>query len=201
MIRSSKVWLGRVYEAMRQTLLRQEAIHGDETPVQVRKEAGRTAQSMSYMWVCRRAEDSAQPVVLFDYQPGRGHEHPERLLSGFAGTLMSDGHATWRMLKGATHLGCMAHVRRRFDGAMKAQKQPGGRATQTLDYIGKLYKIEKKARGKPPEGETPQQYTHRLRQAHSRGDLDALYAWLLKNQKEVLPKSPIGKAIGYALGQ
>ncbi|MCH2222883.1 MAG: transposase, partial [Dechloromonas sp.] len=69
------------------------------------------------------------------------------------------------------------------------------------EYIGKLYQIEKKARGKPPEGETPQQYTYRLRQEHSRGVLDTLYAWLVKNQKEVLPKSLIGKAIGYALGQ
>jgi transposase len=200
-IRSSADWLGRVVEAMRQTLLSQGVIHGDETPVQVLKEAGRSAQSTSYMWVYRSAEGSAQPVVLFDYQPGRGHEHPERFLKGFAGTIMTDGYAAWRMLKGVTHLGCMAHARRRFDEALKAQKHPTGRAQQALEYIGKLYQIEKKARGKPPEGETPEQYTYRLRQEHSRGVLDTLYAWLVKNQKEVLPKSLIGKAIGYALGQ
>jgi hypothetical protein len=40
-------------------------------------------------------------VVLFDYQPGRGHAYPERFLNGFAGTLMTDDHAAWRMLKGA----------------------------------------------------------------------------------------------------
>uniref|UniRef100_UPI001B8BD4AB IS66 family transposase n=1 Tax=Collimonas antrihumi TaxID=1940615 RepID=UPI001B8BD4AB len=44
-------------------------------------------------------------------------------------------------------------------------------------------------------------YTYRLRQEHSRPVLDAFYAWLVKNQAEVLPKSLIGKAIGYALGQ
>lgn len=109
-IRSSEDWLGRVVEAMRQTLLRQEVIHGDETPVQVLKEGGRTAQSTSYMWVYRSAEGSAQPVVLFDYQPGRGHAHPERFLQGYAGTLMTDGYAAWRMLKGVTHLGCLAHA-------------------------------------------------------------------------------------------
>jgi len=200
-IRSSQDWLARVYEAMRQTLLRQAVIHGDETPVQVLKEAGRTAQSTSYMWVYRSAEESTQPVVLFDYQPGRGHEHPEGFLNGFTGTIMTDGYAAWRMLKGLTHLGCLAHVRRRFDEALKAQKQPTGRAKQALQYLGKLYQIEKKARGKPPEGETPEQYRHRLRQEHSRGVLDAFYAWLVKNQGEVLPKSLIGKAIGYALGQ
>lgn len=55
---------------------------------------------------------------------------------------------------------------------------------QALEYIGKLYRIEQKARGKPPEGDTPQQYTHRLRQEHSRGVLDALYAWLVENKKK-----------------
>jgi len=200
-IRSSEDWLARLVEAMRQTLLRQEMIHGDETPVQVLKEAGRSAQSTSYMWVYRSACGSEQPVVLFDYQPGRGHEHPARVLDGFTGTLMTDGYAAWRMLKGVTHLGCLAHARRKFDEALKAQKQPVGRAKQALEFIGKLYQIEKKARGKPPEGETPEQYTYRLRQEHSRPVLDAFESWLIKNQKEVLPKSLIGKAIGYALGQ
>jgi transposase len=200
-IRSSEDWLGRIFEAMRQTLLRQDVIHGDETPVQVLKEAGKTAQSTSYMWVYRSAEGSAQPVVLFDYQPGRGHAYAEHFLNGFAGTIMTDGYAAWRMLKGVTHLGCTAHVRRKFDEALKAQKQPTGRARQALDFIGKLYQIEKKARGKPPEGETPEQYTYRLRQEHSRGVLDAFYAWLVKNREEVLPESLIGRAIGYALGQ
>src|SRR5437764_1358908 len=84
-----------------------------------RKSARRSAQTTSYMWVYRSAEGSAQPVVLFDYQPGRGHEHPEHFLKGFTGTLMTDGYAAWRMLKGVTHLGCMAHVRRRFVEALK----------------------------------------------------------------------------------
>lgn len=200
-VRASEDWLGRLVEAMRQTLLRQDVIHGDETPVQVLKEAGRTAQSTSYMWVYRSAEGSAQPVVLFDYQPGRAHEHPARLLQGFAGSLMTDGYAAWRMLKGVTHLGCLAHARRKFDEALKAQKNKAGRASQALEFIGRLYRIEKKARGTPPAGETPEQYRYRLRQEHSRGILDAFYAWLVSNQQEVLPKSLIGKAIGYALGQ
>ncbi|MER3477126.1 MAG: hypothetical protein C4287_12155 [Leptolyngbya sp. ERB_1_2] len=41
--------------------------------------------------------------------------------------------------------------RRKFDEALKAQKQPAGRAKQALEFIGKLYQIEKKARGKKSE--------------------------------------------------
>ncbi|KVG41370.1 hypothetical protein WS82_31965, partial [Burkholderia sp. MSMB2041] len=42
---------------------------------QVLKENGRNAQDKSYMWVYRSAEDSEQPVVLFEYQPGRGQQY------------------------------------------------------------------------------------------------------------------------------
>lgn len=190
-----------LYEAMRQVLLACPVIHGDETRVQVLKENGRSAQSQSYMWVYRTALGSEQPVVLFDYQPGRGHEHPERFLGGFGGTVMTDGYAAWRMLKGRAHLGCMAHVRRRFDEALKAQKTPTGRAKEALALIGKLYHIEKIAQGKPPDGMTVVEHSYQLRQVLSRPILDNLHAWLLRHQGEVVPKSLIGKAIHYALGQ
>jgi transposase len=190
-----------LYEAMRQVLLACPVIHGDETRVQVLKENGRSAQSQSYMWVYRTALGSEQPVVLFDYQSGRGHEHPERFLAGFDGTVMTDGYAAWRMLKGRAHLGCMAHVRRRFDEALKAQKTPTGRAKEALALIGKLYHIEQIAQGKRPDGVTLAEQSYRLRQVLSRPILDNLHAWLLRHQGAVVPNSLIGKAIHYALGQ
>lgn len=190
-----------LYEAMRRVLLACPVIHGDETTVQVLKEDGRNAQNKSYMWVYRTAADSEHPVVLFEYRPGRGHEHPERFLKGYQGAVMTDGYAAWRMLKGVTHLGCMAHARRYFDEALKAQKKPSGRAKAALQFIAKLYHIEKLARGKPPDDMTVIEHTYRLRQVLSRPILDNLHAWLVKNKEAVMPKSLIGKAINYALGQ
>lgn len=190
-----------LYRAMRQVLLACPVIHGDETTVQVLKEQGRSAQSQSYMWVYRSAECSERPVVLYDYRPGRGHEHPERFLDGYAGAVMTDGYAAWRMLKGVTHLGCMAHARRRFDEALKAQKKPGGRAKQALRLFAKLYHIEKLARGKPPDGMSVLEHTYRLRQVLSRPILDTLHQWLLDNHALVMPNSLIGQAIAYTLGQ
>jgi hypothetical protein len=58
----------------------QEVIHGDETTVQVLKEEGKAPTSTSYMWAYRSGEDSEQPIVLFDYQPGRGQEYPQAFL-------------------------------------------------------------------------------------------------------------------------
>jgi transposase len=74
-IRPAELHLSRLYEALRGTLLAQSLIHGDETTVQVLKEDGKSAQSKSYMWVYRSAEASAEPVVLFEYQPGRGQQY------------------------------------------------------------------------------------------------------------------------------
>jgi transposase len=193
--------LSPLYAALHNVLLSHPIIHGDETTVQVLKESGRNAQSTSYMWVYRTAEGSEQPVVLFEYQAGRGHVHPKRFLNGYRGTVMTDGYAAWRMLEGVTHLGCMAHARRRFDEALKAQKNPTGRAKEGLDFIRKLYRIEAQARGKPPEGMTVAEHTHRLRQEKSRPILDAFHAWLVEHNAAVLPKTLIGDAIRYALKQ
>jgi len=58
---------------MRAHLLTQAVLCADETRVQVFSEPGREASSQSYMWVYRSGEFSLQPVVLYDYQPGRGN--------------------------------------------------------------------------------------------------------------------------------
>jgi transposase len=142
--------LSRLYDAMRGTLLSQSLIHGDETTVQVLKEDGKTAQSKSYMWVYRSAEACVEPVVLFEYQPGRGQQYPQAFLKGYAGTLMSDGYSAWRTLEGVTQLGCMAHARRAFDEAYKAHKKPDGRARKALEYFKSLYQVETLARAPCP---------------------------------------------------
>ena len=78
------------------------------------------------MWAYRSGKDSEQPIVLFDYQPGRGQEHSQTFLGDYRGILMSDGYSAWRTLKVARHIGYMDHARRRLVDALKARKKPGG---------------------------------------------------------------------------
>lgn len=117
--------LGRLVAALRATLLAQPRIHGDETTMRVLKEDGKSAQSQSYAWVYRSAADSDCPVVLFDYQPGRGQQHPQNFLSGWQSMLMSDGYGAWRTIEGATYLDCAVHAQSKFDEANRAQKKRG----------------------------------------------------------------------------
>jgi transposase len=200
-IRSSELHLERIHDALRTRLRSQDVVHGDETRVQVLKEPGRDAQARSYMWGYRSAEDSPEPIVLFDYQPGRGQEYPQAFLGNYNGLLMSDGYDAWRTLGAATHLGCMAHARRKFTDALKARKKHGGPPREALRFFEALYEVERLAREAPPEGETRADYTLRLRQQHSVPVLDALRKWLDKHAPQVLPESLTGKAIAYTLNQ
>jgi hypothetical protein len=200
-IRPAEFHYRRLVDALRKTLLSQPLIHGDETTVQVLKEPGKTAQSKSYMWVYRSAEDCAEPVVLFDYQPGRAQEYPQAMLAGYEGMLMTDGYAAWRTLDGPTHFGCLAHARRMFVDAMKGQQKPGGRPAQALAYFQAMYQVETLARADLPTGQTRAEYRHRLRQQHSVPLLNAFKAWLDELAPQTLPKSLLGKAIAYTLNQ
>jgi transposase len=200
-IRSSEQHLERVYDALKEKLRGQDVVHGDETWVQVLKEKGRDAQAKSYMWGYRSAEDSKEPVVLFDYQPGRGQVYPQAFLADYRGLLMSDGYDAWRTLEGATHLGCMAHARRKFTDALKARKKPGGPPVEALKFFEALYEVERLARQSLPEGETRCDDILRLRQQHSLPVLTAFRKWLDEQGSQVLPESLTGKAIAYTRNQ
>jgi len=180
---------------LRDRLLAYDILQMDETPVQVLKEPGKTAQSKSYLWL-QRGGPPEQPVVLYDYDPGRGAEVPKRLLAGFAGYLQTDGYDGYNAvvaLNALTHVGCMAHARRKFDEAVKAQgkKQPASKAHRGLALIRNLYRVEKQARTLTPEDR------HAHRQRHALPILDELRSWLDESLPQVPPTSATGKALNY----
>jgi len=172
-----------------------DIVQMDETRVQVLKEAGRSAQSKSYLWL-QRGGPPDQPVVLFHYDPGRGAGVAKRLLAGFKGYLQTDGYDGYNdavAVGDLTHVGCMAHARRKFSEAVKAQgpNKQCGRAHRGLALIQKLYRIEKQARDLTPEGR------HDHRQLHARPLLSELRTWLDTALPEVPPTSATGKALNY----
>jgi len=180
---------------MQDRLLGYDIIQMDETPVQVLKEAGKTAQSKSYLWL-QRGGPPDHPVVLYHYDPGRGAGVAKRLLAGFKGYLQTDGYDGYNAAVAAghlTHVGCMAHARRKFSEAVKAQgrNKKRGKAHRGLILIQKLYRIEKQVRKLEPE----QRHAHRDR--HARPILDEMRAWLDQALPQVPPTSATGKALNY----
>ena len=194
-----------LYDALKKQLVKQPALQVDETAVQVLGEPDRSPQSKSYMWLYRTTAMLDNPVILYDYQTGRGHENPEAFLKGFAGYLQCDGYSAYKTLSSKVAdielVGCMAHLRRKFKEALDAmpknKHQPNKvtRAGHVIGMIKKLYAIEKRIKEKP----TDERY--RIRQKDSKPILDQLKAWLDKNQPLILPKGLLGKAITYAQNQ
>ena len=180
---------------LRDQLLSHDILQMDETTVQVLNEPGRTAQSKSYLWV-QRGGPPQRPVILFDYDPSRSQAVPQRLLEGFQGYLQTDGYDGYNaaVTQGKlTHVGCWAHVRRKFTEAVKAQgkKKKKGKAHRGLALIQKLYKVERQARLLTDTERAA------YRKQHAQPVLDKLCDWLETTLPQVPPKTSLGKALNY----
>jgi len=174
-----------------------DVLQMDETTVQVLKEEGRAAQSQSRMWV-RRGGPPDKPVILFNYEPTRSGKVAWRLTEDFKGYLQSDGFSGYDAVgkrEGVVHIGCLAHARRKFDEAMKAQRagDRGGLAAEGLALIQRIYRIEKAAR---EAGLTPEQ-RKQLRHERARPVWDELRRWLDAKRGHAPPQMLIGKAMTY----
>jgi len=190
---------GRLGELLLEAILAGPVINMDETPVQVLNEPGRANTQKSYMWVLRGGPPD-RPGVIFRYEPTRFGNVPLELLCNYHGFLQTDGYQGYNAIgsqEDIRHLGCWAHVRRKFIDVTKGTKGTSKKsiAQEILNLIGKLYKIEKEVSLFPPgEGQA-----ERKEKAEP----------LLKKIKETLdlrknttpPKSLLGKAINYALNQ
>ena len=158
-------------------------------------EAGRSAQTKSFMWLYRTSGDAEHPIVLYEYQPGRGQEYPKAFLNGFHGYLQTDGYSGYNTVDGATRVGCWAHARRKFDEALKAV--PKGRRSPTAEqgvaYCSQLFKLEERYKDLPPEDRKQR----RLEQ--EKPVLDAMQAWA--NTRNAAPKSKLGIALNYLKNQ
>lgn len=184
-----------LHNLLRDHLLSHNILHMDETPVQVLKELGRTAQSQSYMWV-QSGGPPGQPIVLFDYDTSRSGSVPARLLEGYRGHLMTDGYEGYNAVvakNGLTHLACWAHARRKFIDAQKAQpKGKSGSADVAVKMIGKLYGVERNIKDI-----TDIVVRQNVRAERSVPVMAELRAWLDKRKPEVPPKSKLGEALAY----
>ena len=177
-------------------------INIDETTVQVLDEPGRAATTKSYMWVCRGGPPGS-PGVVYHYAPSRSSAVAKALLGEYQGVVQTDGYGGYDFLDRhpkIVHAGCLAHVRRKFDEARKGLGKAAsktGSADVALSYIGKIYRIEAEARRKGMTGEQ----LLAERRDKVRPIFAEFFAWLSKKAFQVVPKSLLGLAVNYALGQ
>ena len=197
LVRSSEDWLEPLYALMKSRLLMEEVLHADETTLQVLKEPGRNSRTESYMWLYRTSGCGSEPVVLYEYQPTRSSAHPKAFLEGFTGYLHTDGYAGYHVLPPEVKvIGCWAHVRRKFDEAVKGAP-PDARANlpsqKGLALCNELFRLERDYEKLKPE----ERRGERLNR--SKPISDTLFEW--GSSLGAFAKSLLGKAIHYLLSQ
>ena len=181
-----------LYDSLKKQVLTSDYLHADETPIRVLDKDKKGETHRGYYWVYH---NSLSDLVLFDYQPGRGRDGPQSILKDFKGHLQTDGYAVYDIFeerKDITLLHCMAHARRKF---YEAQDNDAMRARHVLEQIQLLYEIERKAK----EKNLTQPQTADLRQQEALPILQSLGSWMKQAYTQVLPRSVIGKALGYSI--
>src|SRR5262249_25926162 len=155
------------------------------------------ATATARLWVY--LGDTFHPYNVFDFTATRKRDGPQRFLANFRGYLHADAFSGYDALylpapSGAEvaiiEVACNAHARRKF---YEARSSDALRSHQALAYYAQLYEIERQAR----DWDDTQRL--RMRQDLAVPILETFKTWLEAQRQDVLPKSPLGEAIGYAM--
>ncbi len=161
---------------------------------------------------CRRGHFFVQIAdrdhVFFEYAPKETSAAVAGMFEAFKGYVQADAKSVFDILfrpppsgddepdgdDVATEVGCLAHARRKFWEAAITTKSPVAR--EAVYRIRRLYEREALWRDKPPDE------IARLRQQHSRPELEAFFAWAkIEHDKVRGQRGWLRRAFGYALRQ
>jgi len=189
--------LSAIHAAMWDRLRRSGYLQVDETPVQCRDpDAPKGSSSMrTYLWVASRPGDD----VVFFFHKSRSHGALTSWLGDYEGLLQTDAYAAYQKevaaRPGLVSIGCWAHARRYF---IEAQGENPAAAGRILTQIAGAYRLEREWDAKP---ELTVEDRAALRREHLAPILDGIHAEVVELRRKVLPRSGLGKACDYLLGQ
>lgn len=189
-----------IAEAIGRELKSADVLQLDETPIKYLLPGnGKTKQG--YYWVMRNPETGE---VYFHWETTRGKDGLKRTLGwdtetnslDFTGMIQCDGYTAYNSLQkelaGIKLGGCLAHIRRKFLQDEGFTDLAWGK--ELIGQIQELYRVEKEITNAPPDER------RRVRQEKAKPIVDQLKQTLITQQSS-RPKSAIGEAIRYALGQ
>ena len=197
--------------ALRSEILRGTLINTDDTPVDVHTDQG---NHQARLWTY--VGDPLHPYTIYDFTWDRSGEGPAKFLKNFRGILQADAFSGYDALfrPDPKHpekiplieAGCLAHCRRKF---YEARAEDPLIALPILALVRNLYDVEREAKDRwptltlarpdPQELEAAVAGRLALRQEKSAPLMEKLKQRLLPLKDELLPKSGLGGAVGYAL--
>jgi hypothetical protein len=143
------------------------------------------------LFACRKQVREHVPTASF------APVHAVRQLAGFNGIVQVGGYVAYDPLIKAKRVGgplmlafCWCHFRRRFYDLSKGGNAPI--ATEALQSIGELYRIEADNRGCSAD-------ERRARQGRTKPLIESLKTWLEKQIARIPGRSAIAKGIRYGL--
>ncbi len=190
-------WLQPIYDAIGAEILGDKYVQIDETPIRYLA-PGNGQTKLGYLWTTHRPRGD----VIYRWETSRSAECLKNVIPvDFTGTIQCDGYAAYPAFV-RTHpleielAGCWVHARRKFNDAREHSPQPAG---LILRQIAALYRVEARLRN---EGASAKLRAI-ARGFESRPIVSRIKKLLLswKNSHRFLPKSSLGQAIDYALGQ
>jgi len=193
-------WVGKsadllepLVKMMHKKILQSPKINTDDTRIPIKSKKRKGSTYNGYLWAY--IDDKGN--VVFDFTPTRSREGPIKFLGNYCGFVQADAYSGYDEFfrKGkATEVGCNSHARRKFEYAMDSDPV---RAARMMVLWGRLYEIEDRAK---KENYNSAQLLD-ARQKEAKPILAEMKTVLDEYRGQVLPKSPMGKAITYASNQ
>lgn len=184
-----------IYQAQWRHVLQSKTLAMDEVPIKAgRKNKGKMKQT--YYWPIYGESDE----VVFTWSTSRGHRHAVEQLTGFTGTLLTDGYNAYEKAVAklnerdtrVIHAACWVHSRRAIEKALNAEPEA---ARVGLDKIAALYRLEKQWR---KQGLAADELLAQ-RQNVSEPLVADLFAWVYEQRQrtDLLPSNPLAKGLKY----
>jgi transposase len=181
-----------VVQAMADYILSQPFIQSDETSVRMQLADGQMETARLWAYGLPWAE------VVFDFRTDKSQNGPKEFLTGTrARFVQADGGSSYVPVFKALellHVACMAHIRREI---FEARADAPTAVDLVLAAIQKLYRIEARAKAAGLSHEARQE----LRQREAKPIFMDVGQLIATMRQEVLPKSPLGRALSYAENQ
>lgn len=169
-------------------------INTDDTPIPIKSKTRKGSTYNGYLWVY--IDDKKN--VVFDFTPSRSRNGPIDFIGKtYSGYVQADAYSGYDELFRvcqAIEVGCNSHARRKFEYALDSDPV---RAARMMVLWGRLYEIE--SRAKKLDYDSVQLLE--VRQKEALPIFDEIKSILTEYKDQTLPKSPMSKAINYALNQ
>ncbi len=187
--------LAPLWSRLLDVIRERDIVMADETRLRILKDADGKPKT-GFVWTFGATDTHGGLDVAYHFADSRSGATPKALLEGTKGVLVVDGYSGYNHVEKVSsrrRAACFAHVRRYFFDAIKTAPV----AQEALDLITELYRVEHEAK----EQRLSEDSHLEFRKVRAGPIRERLKGWLDAELPKHPPKSPLGVALRYTLGQ